>query len=88
MSRTVVVEVTADDIKRGEPGSCYTCPVALALERAGFKYPMVLPGDAIFWGSEKQGRQAFNTPDHVTRFARLFDRDRVGEPFTFTVELP
>ncbi len=82
MARTVVVEVTAADIERGEKRDQCLCPVALACKRAGIVNPEV-ENYSIYVG----GRY-IDLPDEATQFIVDFDRNREVAPLTFTVELP
>ena len=82
MSRRVRVEVTAADIATGEPTFCRSCPVALALLRAGFTRVSV--GESI--AAAEFGEVPL--PRKVASFVRHFDRGRPVKPFAFDLELP
>jgi len=65
------VEVTAEDINNGEPGSCERCPIALALLRMGIEEPYV-DQDAIK-GRLKGRRFASPMKGHAWEFIDAFD---------------
>ena len=76
------VEVTADDISRGELGDGGRCPVALALQRRlgadlfvdGFEVYKTLSG----------GRARL--PEEARLFAKAFDAGEEVEPFEFELD--
>lgn len=71
------IDVTETDIKEGEPGSVWRCPIALALNRAGFKHAQV-------WGSKIEYRsQLYKTPEYVRTWLMDFDIDGRVTPLTF-----
>jgi hypothetical protein len=68
--RTVHLEITADDIERGERANCQWCPVALALRRA-------FPGrKVVVWHdrAEIAGRPYW-LPQSVRDFVTNYDDD-------------
>jgi hypothetical protein len=92
----VIIEVTADDIARGEKGEPCKCPVALACLRAGLfgveVYENEISGN--YADTDLEGRIFhFQTspPDAVTRFVEAFDGGGVDvpsvAPFTFELSL-
>ncbi len=89
MSRTVTVEVTAEDIAAGERDSCERCPIAIAVQRTGL-IRVHADADAI-WGWPDDGDDTesigCDTPDIAARFMEDFDTGEPVEPFAFTVEL-
>lgn len=103
MSRTVTVEVTAEDIAKGRPNRCGECPVALALRRATGQKLYV--NDQGEWHDDENGGEysenfvvstsldtrehgAPSLPEDAQAFVRRIDAGLPVEPFTFTVELP
>lgn len=88
MSRTVTVEVTAEDIERGKPRAACDCPVALAAGRV-FESPHV----GVFRVGDDLdlfvlGFGQMRPSEEMRRFVDDFDAGRPVAPFTFTVELP
>ena len=82
---------TADHIVTGHVGSCYTCPVALAIaEGMGATYVAV--GKAVIvvaWGTTADGdrfERRYETPANVAAFIAAYDSGGEGddfEPFEF-----
>lgn len=82
----LTIDVTQEDIDKGERGDLCMCPVALAMLRAGLEAPMV--GDArLAFISERLWYQKV-TPVVVTNFVYEFDQFGRGAvaPFSFTLE--
>jgi hypothetical protein len=83
VSRVVTVEVTAEDIKKGNAGNCFACPIALALSRA-------CDTSFVYVGPNKLSVKDVGfclAPDVAREFMRDFDIGEPVKPFTFTVEL-
>lgn len=84
MSETVTVEidVTAEDIKFGVPGSCTACPVAIAARRN-------FPGANVVVISRLtiDGRRSGPFSADVCRFIEQFDDGEAVEPIRFKVTL-
>jgi hypothetical protein len=80
------IKVTAKNIDRGEPGSAYCCPIALALEDLGYRQPCVLPeeGKASVW--KDSARYVFYLPRRAVKLARDFDRKGVVKPARFILD--
>lgn len=80
------ISVTTEDIYNG---GCHPtdCPVALALQRAGFSWPSVNTWSIGFDTAPQSGTRTFrNTPESVKWFVWNYDnRDRPVRPFTFTL---
>ena len=94
MSRTVVVEVTAEDIASGVAQKCEHCPIAIALRRAAGSARAYVDGSDIFVSPVFDGdepsdiwNEAGECPQSVTEFVNAFDDGKPVKPFTFTVEL-
>jgi hypothetical protein len=88
---TIRVEVTAEDINRGEPGSCKHCPIALAMDRAlaaigiDVRSWVILP--YVRLGPKSANTYAVLPPAALV-FAKHFDGEWDVEPFSFDLELP
>ena len=81
----MVIDVTRDHIERGEPDCRSVCPVALALQDAGYAEADV---DAfeICYINEDGKDVKLRTPESVARFVQDFDDETVREfvlPFKF-----
>lgn len=72
------VQVTEDDIARGERDNCYCCPVARALKRAGITGVAVHEDELLGVAGGVPFRIA--PPESVSRFVRAFDDGGVGVP--------
>ena len=81
--REVTVEVTQEDIDRGARGSCYRCPIALAIDRI-VGHPVEVDCIEV----KGCGWRAF-LPDEAGDFVEFFD-NKTGRvaPFTFTLSVP
>ena len=77
----MLIEVTAEDIKKGEQGNCWRCPIALALIRAFRTDDVAAPGPYARINHER-----LDLPNEVRRFIDDFDNGDEVSPFTF--ELP
>lgn len=86
MSRKVLVEVTAEDIERGEPGDACSCAIARAAERAGFYRPTFWPVSCAMVYGELRSR--VELPPECGVFGVQFDRHIPVAPFSFEVEIP
>lgn len=84
VTRTVTVNVTAEDIASGKSEDRYRCPVSLATARA-------LGVEKVFiwthsWWLKKN---IFGPlPEVATAFIRAFDHKRPVQPFSFEIEVP
>ena len=82
----VTVEVTADDIRNGSPGSTCNCPVALALTRVMSRdYFIRVYGSSV---STDYDDFMFDLPSEATEFIASFDEGEHVEPFSFEMDLP
>lgn len=92
MSRTVTVEVTLDDIAKGEREACERCPIACALIRAAGTPRAFVDGEVMAAGDWEgifpRAGIRVPMPPEAAEFAMAFDDGRPVKPFTFTVELP
>ncbi len=73
----MIIEVTQDDIDKGEPRACLSCPVTLALNR--------ITGEECHVGSYIRipNFGTFNYPGQVIEFINNFDMGRPVNPFSF-----
>jgi hypothetical protein len=84
----VEIEVTLDDIARGQPGQSLSCPVALAIRRTTGAGLVSVDPDDICIGFRPDGSPPVHVfaPAEVTAFVHLFDEYEEGEPFRFTLD--
>lgn len=73
----MLLRVTKEDIEKGEPQSCYQCPIALALKRAGFERVSV-EADGIY-ADEQFAPSTYQVDD----FVAAFDSEQDVEPTEF-----
>lgn len=83
--RYVNVEVTPSDIEAGVPGGADSCPIARALNRAGFLNVAVGEND---WGVGILARDSAKLPESARRFVRRFDAGQPVLPSRFRLQLP
>ena len=77
------IEVTQYDIDHGSVGSCYRCPVAIAVKRhTHARWVTVTPEEIDIEG------ESYTTPREVARFIRHFDKRSAKKPFTFELSKP
>ena len=79
----ITIDVTADDIQRGQRGNCRTCPVARAVAkrvfgRIGVGIALITVGRVV----------EVSTPDVVVEFIRKFDWKGKADPFSFEIRVP
>ena len=88
------IQVTKEDIEKGERGSCEWCPVALAIQRTydlknGKDKMVVVDGDGVGIWDRNNGEQHYQLPQIARDFIHDFDNDRkVAEglgPFSFKI---
>ena len=82
---TVKVEVTAEDVAKGRQRNPYACPIACALERAGFLHPGVFPRKDITYVKDNKSVSIY-LPIAAEDAVLKFDRVGTMEPFSFEVE--
>lgn len=88
MTTTIEVNVTAEDIERGEQQSCNRCPVALALLRwlrPGLDVEIVTQARILDTGGAVHD---FILPVEADEFIEQFDSNDGGAPFSFPLTLP
>lgn len=86
-SKFITINVTARDIKYGEPGKADQCPIQRAISRTKFGklfHSILVGGSDILFDS----RLWVNLPSPARYFVKDFDHDVPVEPFTFKLEVP
>ena len=85
--KTINVYVGKKDIKKGVSGSCSKCPIALALNKKGFRVDVLMTLVKFF---DAQGTRvgAANLPLTAVDFVRNFDGDSPVKPFSFRIKAP
>lgn len=79
----MTISVTQEDIDKGRPNSCGSCPIALAVRRStGLLNASVSQSRIISWGGYKP-RLDVETPAQAVDFIELFDSNEPVKPFTF-----
>lgn len=79
----IVVNVTAEDIAEGVPGTCDLCPIALAVKRAtGAVDVSVYETDVEI--DDGESYRIFDVPGLASRFIVDFDKGNEVNPITFT----
>ena len=86
MGKTIRVEVTAEDIAKGERRVAWRCPIALACGRV-FGEP-IIGRDGCNLTVEGRRLTDVELPAVAKRFTLDFDECRPVEPFAFDLELP
>ncbi len=85
----VKISVTQEDIDRGNPGMCPTCPVAIAANRILHPYKCaVMP---IGNGSEMAlalNGEVYDLPKKVFVFVDRFDWGKPVKPLSFYLNVP
>lgn len=81
----IKIDVTQEDIDKGEQGTPNACPIALACVRAGYTNPDV-DGLCISITAPDGGRVHAVTPKVATLFVEYFDGGLEVEPFSFEID--
>ena len=90
------IQVTKEDIKKGEQRSCEWCPVALAIQRTydlknGKDKMVVVDGDCVGIWDKNNGEQQYQLPQITRDFIHTFDNwiflnDKAYfKPFSFKI---
>jgi hypothetical protein len=74
--------VTAEDIRDGKRESCSSCPMALALNRAGFETAYV---NLWFVRESANGLPLFSLSESAMQFIADFDAGKPVQPATFVL---
>lgn len=80
----MLIRVTEEHIENGSAG-CSHCPVALAIQDAGY------PEAAVFYQTawlDGPGDVQVKLPEEATMFIFAFDNDRPLQPFEFDLPIP
>ena len=89
---TLDIEVKASDIKKGEPGSPYWCPIALAVKRRVGKRVLKKFPVSVVLGVEfdKEDGDTIIAPLPVRahNFVTKFDYGEPVKPFSFKLKVP
>lgn len=86
--KIIRVNVTKHDIKEGMKYSCYSCPIALALDRhkhKGITYPSVSFSYVTF---EQNRWLRYSVPLKACDFIYNFDQGKRVKPFRFILKDP
>lgn len=79
----MLIEVTAEHIRKGKPGNCYHCPIARALHDA-----TKLDWSVGMWGCCVQNIRALGyikLSKNVKEFLKAFDNGEPVQPFRFRI---
>jgi hypothetical protein len=89
MAKTIRVEVTAEDIRKGVVGSCDACPVAKALRRTfRTKSATVYYVRSATPRCSVKKLDALPLPLDAAKFAANFDDGKPVSPFSFDLRIP
>jgi hypothetical protein len=94
VSRRVRVEVTAEDIAKGERAECGRCPVALACKRVLPGARVMVDGCSIDFTLKPAGEgewddwTSIEAPAEVDAFIQAFDDGHPVAPFAFDLDIP
>lgn len=79
------INVTEDDIRKGQIGNCDACPVALALQRAIGRRWIYTYGRVV----DAKGAKTHlcELPEIATQFIKKFDSAKKVNPIQFEIEI-
>lgn len=89
----VKINVTQDDIDKGQINNCNLCPIALAIKRILKinSYNTIFVSSVIkllrYWNMEIQKYEVIS-PRSVKRFIQRFDQGKSVKPFNFFLTVP
>jgi hypothetical protein len=85
--KTITVDVTEEDIKRGVRKSCSKCPIARAITRqfTGLYIVRVDRGDVTLFDAPYRVCFWAELPSYVMDCINRFDEDGLMEPFSFSL---
>lgn len=75
------ISVTKTDIAKGDPGDCFSCPIALALQRKASKVVVGSTHADFKWKGRKYSDICL--PREAVKFIGEFDSGESVKPFTF-----
>jgi len=81
------IDVTMQDIQKGQPKTACDCPVALAIKRNPKVVNAIVTYDKITVFIHDQAWYDMEVPEIVGHFLNKFDRYELVEPFSFTLDL-
>lgn len=81
--KTITINVTADDIKKGFKGSCCSCPIALAAGRVLKHTQIVVPGGHITVWQKQFIYKTYSLTKKAKKFILDFDSGKNVKPFKF-----
>ena len=74
------INVTKQDIARGQPHDPYDCPIAIAIKRVTHSLAV-----AVYMHDGNLDGQGFYLSKRAVRFIRHFDSAGYGQPFEFVL---
>lgn len=77
----LTIDVTEEDISKGQKGVADCCPIALAMRRKGLCSIGVTAAFIVYFAGIKP--KQYDTPNKVHSFIFDFDNDRPVQPFAF-----
>lgn len=88
-TKTVIVDVTQEDIKHGEQRECEKCPIARAIHRIPELARAYVNESCVEWPAAYAGETNYvHLPEEAQKFISDFDNDREARPFKFELEIP
>jgi hypothetical protein len=89
LTKTVRVEVTAEDIKHGAMSDCENCPVAWAFIRAtGLDHFKVSVDEITITWPFSDRKEAIELPESVSEWISAFDDGKPVSPISFDLDVP
>lgn len=92
-TKPLVVNVTQEDIDKGEAASCSSCPIALALRRIAplarvYTDCVALAGELYSPKAILESHTFIRLPEEAMKFIQTFDFRNHVSPFSFTLQVP
>lgn len=84
------IDVTQEDIDKGQQSACYFCPIARAMNRAsrdGTTWA-VFPASCRADSTDRVGERRLVLPPAAREFIRAFDAREPVSPFSFDLDIP
>lgn len=82
----MLIEFTQKDIDNGEPRSPSSCPLALAIRRAGLDVATIGLYD-IYYRDQNKKSKAISLPDKAVTFRMKVDWANNPQPFLFELDI-